>query len=418
MLEKDFLGCTCSLCAVNDESQATHARWIEMMSIFDERQARLYAAEKALALGHGGITLVAQVVGLSERTIRRGIRELQGGSLSRMPQWARRPGGGRKCAEQVDPSLLSELELLMGETTAGDPMRLLKWTTKSVRSLAEELTRRGHRASHTTVHRLLRKLDYSLWGNRRSIEGKQHPQRDAQFRYLYRQVKRCLRAGIPVISVDTKKKELVGSFHNKGRRWGKNQRLVNTYDFPSLAEGRAYPYGVYDEAQNEGFVNVGVSHDTAEFAVESIDRWWRMLGRRRYPKATRLLITADGGGSNGSRNRLWKCRIQEFANRHGLTVTVCHFPPGTSKWNKVEHRLFSQISVTWRGEPLVSYETIINFITSTTTKTGLKVKAALDTYEYETGKKITDEQMRAVRIIPHDTHPQWNYTIQNGASSV
>lgn len=411
MLRTDFQGCACRFCVHDEGLRVTHGRWIEMMSILTERQARLYAAEKAMAMGHGGITIMAQVSGLSERTIRRGIEELEAGNLSEMAERSRRPGGGRKRAEQVDPSLVDDLELLMGETTAGDPMRLLKWTTKSLRSIAQELKGRGHPVSYTTVQRLLRQLDYSLWGDKRSIEGKQHPQRDAQFRYLYQQVKRCLRAGIPVISVDTKKKELVGAFHNKGRRWGKTQRLVNTYDFPSLAEGRAYPYGVYDEAQNEGFVNVGVSHDTADFAVESIDRWWRMLGRRRYPNATKLLITADGGGSNGSRNRLWKYRIQQFANRYDLAVTVCHFPPGTSKWNKVEHRLFSQISVTWRGEPLVSYETIINFISSTTTKTGLKVKAELDTHEYETGKKITDEQMRNLTLRPHTTHPVWNYTI-------
>ncbi len=412
MLGTDLQGCMCPHCTTDEELRATHGRWIEMMSIFNERQTRLYAAEKAMAMGHGGITTMAQVSGLSERTIRRGIAELEAGNLGEMTEWARCAGGGRKLSEEVDPSLVSELELLMGETTAGDPMRLLKWTTKSLRFIARELSRQGHPVSHVTVHRLLRELDYSLWGDKRSIEGKQHPQRDAQFRYLYQQVKRCMRAKIPVISVDTKKKELVGAFHNKGRRWGKKQRLVNTYDFPSLAEGRAYPYGLYDEAQNEGFVNVGVTHDTAEFAVESIDRWWRMLGCRRYPNANKLLITADGGGSNGSRNRLWKYCIQQFANRHGLAVTVCHFPPGTSKWNKVEHRLFSQISVTWRGEPLVSYETIINFISSTTTKAGLKVKAELDTHEYETGKKITDEQMHAVRVKPHETHPQWNYTIR------
>ncbi len=413
MLRTDFPRCSCSLCVLDAGLGATHGRWIELMSIFSERQARLYAAEKAMALGHGGITQVAQVLHLSERTIRRGIQELRAGNLGELVQRDRRPGAGRKWSEEVDPSMVDDLEVLMGESTEGDPMRLLKWTTKSLRSIAEELSQKGHSVSHTTVHRLLRALDYSLWGNRRSIEGKQHPQRDAQFRYLYQQVKRCLRGKIPVISVDTKKKELVGAFHNKGRRWGKNQRLVNTYDFPSLSEGQAYPYGIYDEAQNEGFVNVGVSHDTAEFAVESIERWWRMLGHRRYPNATKLLITADGGGSNGSRNRLWKYRLQQFANRHGLNVTVCHFPPGTSKWNKVEHRLFSQISVTWRGEPLVSYETIINFICSTTTRTGLKVKAELDTYAYETGKKITNEQMQSVTVKPHNTHPAWNYTIHN-----
>ena len=402
MLRAALRDCACPRCVVDEAFRVTHGRWIEMMSIFNERQTRLYAAEKALTMGHGGITRMAEISGLSERTIRRGIEELQAGSLHAMVERARRPGGGRKLSEEVDPSVVGELELLMGETTAGDPMRLLKWTTKSVRSIAKELNQRGHPVSHTTVHRLLRDLDYSLWGDRKSIEGKQHPQRDAQFRYLYQQVKRCMRAKIPVISVDTKKKELVGAFHNKGRRWGKKQKLVNTYDFPSLAEGRAYPYGLYDEVQNEGFVNVGVSHDTAEFAVESIDRWWRMLGCRRYPNANKLLITADGGGSNGSRNRLWKYCIQQFAERHGLAVMVCHFPPGTSKWNKVEHRLFSQISVTWRGEPLVSYETIINFISSTTTKTGLKVKAELDTHEYHTGKKITDKVMQTVRVRPHD----------------
>jgi len=414
MSGKDYQGCMCPHCAVDEELRTTHGRWIEMMSIFNERQTRLYAAEKAMAMGHGGISIMAQVSGLSERTIRRGIGELEAGDLCQMSERARRAGGGRKSSEEVDPCLVTDLELLMEESTAGDPMRLLKWTTKSLRSIATELSQRGHPVSHPTVHRLLRELDYSLWGDNRSIEGKQHPQRDAQFRYLYQQVKRCMRAKIPVISVDTKKKELVGAFHNKGRRWGKKQKLVSAYDFPSLAEGRAYPYGLYDEAQNEGFVNVGVSHDTAEFAVESIDRWWRMLGRHRYPNATKLLITADGGGSNGSRNRLWKYCIQRFADRHGLAVMVCHFPPGTSKWNKVEHRLFSHISVTWRGEPLVSYETIINFINATTTKNGLKVKAELDTYEYETGKKITDTQMQTVRVKHHDTHPQWNYTIQGG----
>jgi Rhodopirellula transposase DDE domain len=410
---RDFQGCECPSWVTDGDWHATQGRWLEVMSVLNERQTRLYAAEKALELGQGGIALLARVSGLSERTIRRGIRELEAGHLDEMTERARHPGGGRKPVEQVDPTLVDDLETLMGETTAGDPMRLLKWTTKSVRSIAEELKRKRHEVSHTTVHRLLRALDYSLWGDRRSLEGKQHPQRDAQFRYLHRQVKRCFRAGIPVISMDTKKKELVGEFHNKGRRWGKQQHLVNTYDFPSLAEGPAYPYGLYDEGHNEGFVNVGMTHDTAEFAVESLDRWWRMLGRRRYPKAMQLLITADGGGSNGSRNRLWKYSLQQFADRHGLTVTVCHYPPGTSKWNNVEHRLFSQISVTWRGEPLVSYETVLNLIGSTTTRTGLKVKAMLDTHEYETGKKVTNEQMSQVRLAPHKTHPKWNYTIHN-----
>ena len=409
----EVLSCLCDRCSNDEQLRATHRRWVEMMSILNERQRRLYAAEKAVELGHGGIIRMAQISGLSERTIRRGMRELEAGQLAEVSPYARRAGGGRKACEQVDPALLTNLVTLLEETTAGDPMRLLNWTTKSTRSIAHELSEAGHAVSHTTVHGLLRALDYSLWGDRKSLEGKQHPQRDAQFHYLHEQVKQSLRGKTPVISVDTKKKELVGPFHNKGRRWGKTQPLVNTYDFPSLAEGRAYPYGIYDESQNEGFINVGQSHDTAEFAVESIDRWWRMLGRRCYPGSRKLLITADGGGSNSSRNRLWKYRLQEFADRHGLEVTVCHYPPGTSKWNKVEHRLFSHVSITWRGQPLTSYETIINFISSTTTKTGLKVKAMLDTHEYETGKKITDQQMQTLNMRRHETHPTWNYTIQH-----
>jgi hypothetical protein len=412
-METDVLLCACPRCYSDEQLRVTHGRWLEIMSILDERQTRLYAAEKALELGHGGIVLVAQVSGLSERTIRRGIRELQAGELAEVGPFARRFGGGRKTSEALDGTLLTDLEALMGETTAGDPMRLLKWTTRSTRSIASALTEQGHTVSHTTVHRLLRALDYSLWGDRKSLEGKEHPQRDAQFQYLHEQVKKAVRGQTPVISVDTKKKELVGPFHNKGRRWRKTEQLVNTYDFPSLAEGPAYPYGIYDEMNNQGFVNVGQSHDTAEFAVESIDRWWRMLGQRCHPRSRKLLITGDGGGSNSSRNRLWKFCLQEFADRYGIDVTMCHYPPGTSKWNKIEHRLFSQISITWRGEPLTSYETIINFIRATTTKTGLKVQAMLDTHEYQTGKKITEQQMQTLKLRRHETLPAWNYTIQH-----
>jgi hypothetical protein len=410
MVDTDVRSCACGRCSNDAALRTCHGRWLNMMSILNERQTRLYAAERALEMGWGGINTMAQISGLSERTIRRGMQELQAGLL-KSGERARAPGGGRNRSEANDPGLLKALETLMGETSAGDPMSLLKWTTKSTRVLAEELDRLGHAASHMTVYRLLQELDYSLRGNSKSLEGKQHPNRDAQFRYINREVKRCLRAKIPVISVDTKKKEKVGLFDKKGKRWRRQTPAVNTYDFPSLAEGQAIPYGVYDMAHNEGMVNVGMSHDTAEFAVESIERWWRMLGRGWFPRAQRLLITADGGGSNGSRNRLWKYSIQQFADRHGLDVTVCHYPPGTSKWNKVEHRLFSFISISWRGEPLTTYETVIDFITSTSTKGGLQVKAQLDHYEYETRKKITDEQMETLRLRPHKTHPKWNYTI-------
>jgi hypothetical protein len=382
------------------------------MSILNERQKRLYAAERALELGHGGIAMVKRVSGLSERTVRRGITELQDGKAGGSPERVRRPGAGRPASEAIDPAVVRDLDVLLGETTAGDPMRLLQWTTKSTRLIAEELNRLGHSVSHMTVDRLLHESGYSLWGDRKSIEGKQSPLRDAQFRYIHDEVKRCRKAKIPVISVDSKKRELVGPFHNKGRRWGGEPPRVNVYDYPSLAEGSAYPYGVFDERQNRGFVNVGMTHDTAEFAVQSIERWWRMLGRQCYPGAKRLMITADGGGSNGSRNRLWKYCLQRFADHDGLRITVCHYPPGTSKWNKVEHRLFSHISITWRGQPLVSYQTIVNFINSTTTRTGLRVRAKLDTHEYETHKRITDKEMDTVDIQTHDVHPWWNYTIR------
>ena len=405
------VSCTCGLCSRDVQLRDTHVRWLGMLSIPNERQVRLYVAERALEIGWGGITLLARISGLSERTIQRGIQELRTGELT-PGDFARREGGGRKWREDDDTTIIAALESLLDESTAGDPMRVLKWTTRSSRSIASVLTKQGHPVSHTTVARLLDSQDYSLRGNRKSLEGKQHPNRDAQFRYIHREVKRCLRAGIPVISVDTKKKEKVGLFKNDGRRWRKKACQVNTYDYPSLAEGKAIPYGVYDLAENRGFVNVGTSCDTAEFAVESIERWWRMLGKRWYPSADKVLITADGGGSNGSRNRLWKYSLQQFADGHGLDVTVCHFPPGTSKWNKVEHRMFSQISIRWQGEPLATYETILEFINRTTTKTGLEIKAKLDEHDYILGKKVDKEQMKSIRLKPHKTHPAWNYTIQ------
>lgn len=412
MPKTEFPTCSCGLCDSDTELKFIHERWLDMIGILNERQRRLYTAEKAMEMGYGGIMAMARISGLSERTIRRGVQELKAGRLEITAQRSRTMGGGRKWTEESDPTILSALEELMEETVAGDPMSLLKWTTKSTRSIAEELTNLGHAVSPNTVLRLLRSMDYSLRGNTKSLEGQQHPQRDSQFRYINQQVKRFLNAKNPVISVDTKKKEKVGLFHNSGRRWRKADRKVNTYDFPSLGEGVAIPYGILDQLYNQGFVNVGISHDTAEFATESIDRWWRLCGRKLHPKARRLLITADGGGSNGSRNRLWKLCLQGLANRYDLEITVCHYPPGTSKWNRIEHALFSFISITWGGEPLETYGTIISAINSTTTKKGLKVKSKMDTREYETGIKIPDDVMNQLNIKIHKTNPKWNYTIE------
>jgi hypothetical protein len=302
----------------------------------------------------------------------------------------------------------------MDENTAGDPMSLLRWTNKSTARIAEELTKRGHPVSDATVRRRLYQLDYSLQANRKNKEGLSPPERDKQFRYINRQVRSFLSRRAPVISVDTKKKEKVGNFKNAGETWRPRGRPVEVevYDFPDLAIGTAIPYGAYDLERNEGFVNVGISHDTAEFAVESIRRWWRLSGRRHYHRADSLLVCADGGGSNGSRTRAWKYYLQRFADEFGLRVTVCHYPPGTSKWNKIEHRMFSFISMNWRGKPLVSYEAVVNLIGGTHMKSGLRIRAKLDRKEYQRGLKITDAQMEEVRIEPHPTHPQWNYTIR------
>jgi hypothetical protein len=305
------------------------------------------------------------------------------------------------------------LERIMEENTAGDPMSHLRWTNKSTTAIAGELTRQGHPVSHETVRQRLRELDYSLQSTRKNKEGLSPPEREAQFRYINRQVKMFLGRGEPVISVDAKKKERVGNFRNAGKTWRRRGRPteVNVYDFPHLGKGTAVPYGAYDVERNAGFVNVGVSGDTAEFAVESLRRWWKLDGRYHYPKARSLLICADSGGSNASRSRGWKYHLQQFADEYGLSVTVCHYPPGTSKWNKIEHRMFSYISINWKGKPLVSYETVVNLIGGTTTKTGLRIKARLDPRQYEKGLKITDEQMQHINIKPHATHPQWNYTI-------
>ncbi len=384
---------------------------LKILDALNESQARWYVAREVLARGRGGLKAMYELTGMSRPTILKGIRELQGQKgLPR--ERVRQPGGGRKRLEESDPGLQTALERIMEENTAGDPMSWLRWTNKSTVRIAEELTRLGHSVSDETVRRRLADMGYSLQANVKNLE-ESAAGRDRQFRYINRQVKQFLARQEPVLSVDTKKKERVGNFKNAGKAWRpKGQPMeVNVYDFPHLGVGPAIPYGAYDQQRNEGFVNVGISHDTAEFAVESVRRWWRWIGRRRYPEAQRLLLCADGGGSNGSRNRAWKYHLQQLADQSGLIVTVCHYPPGTSKWNKIEHRMFSFISLNWQGKPLVSYETVINLIGATRTATGLRVKAKLDTRYYEAGVKISDEEMKQISLRTHSTNPEWNYTI-------
>jgi hypothetical protein len=378
----------------------------------DERQRRLVMGAEARALGHGGIRLVAQAAGAGEATVSRGVDELEAGAepLGRV----RRPGGGRKRAADLDPGLVPALLALVEPDARGDPESPLRWTAKSTRVLAAELARQGHRAGADTVGDLLRGQGFSLQGNAKTIEGAQHPDRDAQFRYINGQAKAHQDAGDPVISVDTKKKEQVGDFANGGREWrpkGEPER-VRTHDFLDRDLGKAIPYGVYDVAANAGWVNVGTDHDTAAFAVESVRRWWKAMGQAAYPRARRLLITADAGGSNGYRTRAWKAELAAFALDSGLAVTVCHFPPGTSKWNKIEHRLFSHITMNWRGRPLVSHEVIVSSIAATTTRTGLRVHAELDPGSYPEGAKVSDQQMAALPLDRHHWHGDWNYTLR------
>jgi hypothetical protein len=384
---------------------------LKVLGALSESQARWYVARETLARGRGGLKAMNELTGMSRPTILKGIRELQ--RQQGLPsERIRQPGGGRKRLEESDPGLEAALEQIMEENTAGDPMSLLRWTNKSTVRIADELTRLGHSVSDETVRRRLAELGYSLQANVKNLE-ESGAGRDQQFRYINKQVKRFLSCKEPVLSIDAKKRERVGNFKNAGKTWRpKGQPMeVNVYDFPHLGVGPAIPYGAYDQQRNEGFVNVGISHDTAEFAVESVRRWWRWIGRRRYPQAQRLLLCADGGGSNGSRNRAWKYHLQQLANQSRLAVTVCHYPPGTSKWNKIEHRMFSFISLNWQGKPLVSYETVINLIGATRTATGLQVKAKLDTRYYEAGVKITDEEMETINLQTHRTNPEWNYTI-------
>jgi hypothetical protein len=387
---------------------------LKILRTLNEAQARWYVAKEALMLGRGGLKRLHQLTGMSQPTILKGMRELRSRGPLGVPGRVRRPGGGRKRVESMAPELRRHLERMLDETTAGDPMSPLRWTSKSTYRLAAELTRLGHRMDADTVGRLLKDWGYSLQANVKTKEGTAPPERDAQFRYLNAQVKRFFRRGWPVISVDTKKKERVGAFKNPGRTWRKvgQPEPVHMHDFPQLGLGTAIPYGTYDLQRNQGLVNVGVTHETAEFAVESIRRWWQQFGRRYYPRAKELLICADGGGSNGSRSRAWKFYLQELADRLALRITVCHYPPGTSKWNKIEHRMFSFISLNWRGQPLVSYETVVNLISRTTTRTGLRVAARLDRRTYDPGVKISNEAMEQLQVTLHATHPQWNYTIR------
>jgi transposase len=384
--------------------------------VMDERMRRQWAAAEAKAYGWGGIRAVSSATGLSPNTIRRGLAELarrDASSDEAVPARLRRPGGGRKRRTETDPDLLPALERLVDPLTRGDPMSPLRWTCKSTTQLAQELTRQGHPVSPSTVGRLLKAAGYSLQSNRKTKDGASHPDRNAQFEHINATVQEFQCRRQPVISVDTKKKELVGEYKNGGREWrpkGDPEKVL-IHDFMDKDLGKAIPYGVYDLTANQGWVSVGIDHDTARFAAEAIRRWWMKMGSKRYRDARELLITADGGGSNGSRCRLWKVALQDLANHLGIPVHVCHFPPGTSKWNKIEHRMFCHITQNWRGRPLVSHEVIINLIAGTATEQGLTIQAELDTGEYPTGIKVSDEELAAVKMEPNDFHGNWNYRI-------
>lgn len=396
------------------DDAAIKLRYEALDPLLDERGRRRFAAAEALAAGRGGVTAVARITGMARTTLDRGLAELRGEAPpDAAPGRVRRKGGGRRPLIAIDPTLLADLKSLVEPTTRGDPMAPLLWTAKSLRNLAAGLGALGHRICHNVVADLLRDMGYSLQGNRKTLEGSHHPDRDAQFGYINDQMKASLEANEPAISVDTKKKELVGDFKNAGRDYRpKGQPVpVRVHDFVIPELGRAAPYGVYDIANNAGWVSVGIDHDTASFAANAIRRWWLVMGRERFPNATRLLITADGGGSNGSRVRLWKRELQALANELGIAITVCHLPPGTSKWNKIEHRLFSFITQNWRGRPLVSYQTIVQLIAATKTDAGLKVMSEIDTNTYPAGIKVTDAEMDGINIRRHEFHGEWNYTI-------
>jgi len=387
-------------------------KYVELLDDLDERGRRRWAAVEARALGRGGVTAVAAATGLSDRTIRTGLKELDDPEpLSADRQ--RRSGGGRKPQETAQPGLLDALDRLIEPTARGSPTSPLRWTIKSTHRLADELGRQGWRTSATSVRRMLATLGYSLQGNRKTREGEQHPDRDGQFRHISGRVRARQRRGEPAISVDTKKKEVLGNLKNAGKTWRPKGEPteVKTHDFPDPKLGKAVPYGVYDIGRDEAGVSVGVSHDTAEFAVGAIRRWWHKLGRGRYRKAKRILVTADSGGSNGSRCRLWKAELQKWADETGLIVEVCHYPPGTSKWNKIEHRLFCHITRNWRGTPLETFEVVVESIAATTTRTGLEVHAWLDATDYEKGRNVTDQELADCVIRRHEYHGEWNYEL-------
>jgi len=397
----------------DDKFRRMEARLANLLPRLNEHDRRLALAAEARSWGHGGISAVHRATGASRSTIRRGLTELDSDDHVGSGR-VRRRGGGRKKAEVANPEVLENLDSLIEPETRGDPESPLRWTTKSTRHLARELTAMGTALSHSAVAAILRSTGYSLQGTRKTLEGAQHPDRDAQFRYINSLARQYLDRGDPVISVDTKKKQLVGRFAQAGKEWQPvgTPEQVSTYDFPHLAEGKAIPYGVYDLADDSAWVSVGVDHDTSVFAVATIEEWWQQMGQQKYPNARRLLITADGGGSNGHRPWLWKHELARLAEAAGLDITVCHYPPGTSKWNKVEHRLFSRITTNWRGRPLETYQTIVSLIANTTTTTGLTVRADLDLNDYPTKIKLTKQQKEAIPITRHEFHGDWNYTIR------
>ena len=395
-----------------DALAAVRQRFAALEPVIDERTRRLLVAAESSAWGPGGISIVSQATGVSRQVIRQGLRELKETPVPPAGR-IRRVGGGRKKSKEKDPSLVADLERLVEPLTRGDPESSLRWTCKSVRNLADELKRQGHQISYPVVAELLHELGYSLQSNRKTKEGSTHPDRNQQFEYINARVERAISGKQPVISVDTKKKELVGDFKNPGADWrpkGEPEK-VRMHDFPIPELGRVAPYGVYDLAANSGWVSVGLDHDTASFAVETIRRWWHAMGQERYPEAKQLIITADGGGSNGSRLRLWKLELQKLADETGLIIAVSHFPPGTSKWNKIEHRLFSFISKNWRGQPLISLEVIVSLIAATTTKKGLKVHASIDDSTYPAGAKVSDSEMKEINLRRDTFHGEWNYEI-------
>lgn len=396
---------------MEDRVRALKLKLAEVLPFLNEKQRRVLAASEAKSYGRGGIQTVARITGMCRQTIYRGQEDLEAGEIS---ERIRKPGGGRKKLRNQNPKLVETIEDLIDPVTRGDPESPLRWTCKSVRNVAQSMVKAGYAVSYRTVARILNELDYRLQANRKTSEGKKdHPDRDQQFHYINTQAKRFLRSGRPVISVDTKKKELIGNYKNAGQEWGKKGHALKvlSHDFPDPKVPKAVPYGIYDVGKNTGWVSVGVDADTAEFAVESIRQWWRWMGKKRYPKATDILICADSGGSNGYRSHLWKRELQKLSSRQGLRISVCHFPPGTSKWNKIEHRLFSYVSMNWRGRPLTDYKTVVNLIAATTTKSGLTIKVRLDKKTYQRGIKVSSEELKNIKLRQHKFHGEWNYTI-------